>query len=712
MWRDHALLLLLVVAQAILGSSRVPGTAPGPDGIPDDLEGLEPILAPGTVLLLGELHGTVEGPATVSRVVAAALARGLPVTVGLEIPREEDARVQAFLRSAGAQDDRAAMLAGPFWQSSYQDGRRSEAMANLIDDLRRRAGDDVGLILFDRSRPAAGSAEREEWMADSLASFATAHPDRLLVVLVGNLHARLTVGSLPGLSEPMATRIARRLPERVVRSLELAGADGTAWICSGRGGCGEVRVGATSDGEGPSVTLQEHPDARGYSGAIRVGPIHASPPAEPTLRISHPEPGNGFPFEHLEQVAQPAPRRPVRKIGNWPHWMGPRGDGTTDPGLLPRGAAVALELDWRRPIGRGYSSISVLGDRAVTLEAAEGEVRAIALDVEDGTTLWRTALLEGASPDDGQLGTPLSTPLLDGERVFVVHPAGRLFALNAADGALLWWKDLAGEYAAAPPAYGMSTSPVLHDGKLFLMVGGQKGVNLAAFDPATGKLLLSVDQGRYASYATPVPAGVDADAALIVPAGDRLYAVDPESGRVLWSYDGLSYPDRDPLVLPEERLFVPLQEHAVMLQVQRGGEAATVRELWRSERLQNSYSPAVLHEGSFYGFGGGSMMCLDASNGAVRWTQPLQGGSLIRVDDHLVALSSTQGILRVVPATPAGYTEAASIAVFAPGDYTAIAPSFGAGRIFLRGGRELAAVRLAESGGPAVTDPTREAAPR
>lgn len=712
MWRDHAFLLLLVVAQAIFGSSSAPGTAPGPDGIPDDLEGLEPILAPGTVLLLGELHGTVEGPATVSRVVAAARARGLPVTVGLEIHREEDARVQAFLRSAGGQDDRAAMLAGPFWQSSYQDGRRSEAMADLLDDLRRRAGDDVGVTLFDRGRPAAGSAEREAWMAGSLASFAADHPERLLVALVGNLHARLTVGSLPGLSEPMAARIARQLPERVVRSLELASAGGTAWICSGRGGCGEVHVAGTGDGDGPQVTLRKHPDPHGYSGTIRVGRIHASPPAEPTLRVSLPEPGAGFPFEDLDRLAQPGPRRPVRRTGVWPRWMGPRGDGSTDPGVLPRGSVVALELDWRRPIGRGYSSISVLGAHAVTLEAAEGEVRAIALDVEDGTTLWRTALLDGTSPDDEQLGTPLSTPLLDGERVFVVHPAGRLFALKAADGTLLWWKDLAGEYAAAPPAYGMSTSPVLHDGKLFLMVGGQKGVNLAAFDPATGELLLSVGQARYASYATPVPAGVDAHAALIVPAGDRLYAVNPETGGVLWSYEGLSYPDRDPLLLPEERLFLPLQEHAMMLQVQREGKASTVRELWRSERLQNSYSPAVHHEGSLYGFGGASMMCLDATSGAVRWAHPLQGGSLIRVDDHLVALSSAQGILRVVPATPKGYTEAASIAVFAPGDYTATAPSFGAGRIFLRGAREIAAVRLAEADGMAVTDPTREAAPR
>ena len=63
----------------------------------DDLAGIERFLEPGTVLLLGELHGTEESPAFVSRVVSLALGKGRSVTVALEIPREETNRFETFL---------------------------------------------------------------------------------------------------------------------------------------------------------------------------------------------------------------------------------------------------------------------------------------------------------------------------------------------------------------------------------------------------------------------------------------------------------------------------------------------------------------------------------------------------------------------------------------------------------------------------------------
>ena len=60
----------------------------------DPLPHADTLLRPGVIVLLGEIHGTEQGPALVSTLVCRTLKRGLPVNVGLEIPRIFAARVR------------------------------------------------------------------------------------------------------------------------------------------------------------------------------------------------------------------------------------------------------------------------------------------------------------------------------------------------------------------------------------------------------------------------------------------------------------------------------------------------------------------------------------------------------------------------------------------------------------------------------------------
>ncbi|MGV6492816.1 hypothetical protein ACTUVK_003020 [Stenotrophomonas rhizophila] len=88
------------------------------------------------LVLVGELHGTVETPALVGELACAAAADATPVTVALEMDPTEQARIDAYLASAGTAADRSALLAGRFWTRTMQDGRSSVAMAALIERLR------------------------------------------------------------------------------------------------------------------------------------------------------------------------------------------------------------------------------------------------------------------------------------------------------------------------------------------------------------------------------------------------------------------------------------------------------------------------------------------------------------------------------------------------------------------------------------------------
>lgn len=247
-----------------------------------EVPGLAPLLEPGAVLLLGEIHGTEEAPGFLASVACAALAKGLPVTVGLEIDRAEDAAFQAFMASDGSDAARTALLASPTWTRKEQYGLGSRAMLGLVDRLRELAAGpgELRLVLIDRPHPPA---ERDRAMAERLAEAAEARPGDLLVVLTGNLHNRLTQGTPWNAElEPMGHQLTRLRPDTRIVSLDMAHPGGTAWVCfpGPPQDCGVKELGGPEDAAGRTgIELLEDPAGKPFSGRYFTGPITASEPA-------------------------------------------------------------------------------------------------------------------------------------------------------------------------------------------------------------------------------------------------------------------------------------------------------------------------------------------------------------------------------------------------------------------------------------------------
>src|SRR3546814_10718647 len=66
------------------------------------------------VLILGELHGSVQAPELTAALVERLAAKS-PVLLGLEIYAQEQQRSERFLASSGDASARDALLAGEFW---------------------------------------------------------------------------------------------------------------------------------------------------------------------------------------------------------------------------------------------------------------------------------------------------------------------------------------------------------------------------------------------------------------------------------------------------------------------------------------------------------------------------------------------------------------------------------------------------------------------
>ncbi|HKV09251.1 MAG TPA: hypothetical protein VJ725_13995, partial [Thermoanaerobaculia bacterium] len=244
--------------------------------------GLEPLLVSGNVLLLGEMHGTEQSPRFVAAVACQGLRKGLPVTVGLELPRGQEPAAVAYLASEGTAKDREALLATDFWTRSYQDGRTSQAMLGLIEELRRlsRAGLPVRIRWIDIDAP---DPERDRRMAERLAEAVAERPADLFVVLAGNYHTRQAKGA-PWNKEfsPMGLHLTQLAPKARVISLDSSYTDGETWACLQTEAApdGECKVWPMKgkgkpEGPFPRVVLGSGLDANGYSGVYEVGPLSA-----------------------------------------------------------------------------------------------------------------------------------------------------------------------------------------------------------------------------------------------------------------------------------------------------------------------------------------------------------------------------------------------------------------------------------------------------
>jgi outer membrane protein assembly factor BamB len=381
---------------------------------------------------------------------------------------------------------------------------------------------------------------------------------------------------------------------------------------------------------------------------------------------------------------------------DWPRLWGPRGDARSEGESHVAQAATprAREL-WRRPIGSGFSGISVVAGRGYTAESDGKEDHAVAFDAATGRELWRTPLGPTYRGHDGSRDGPISTPAVAGNRVFLLGPHGLLVALDAASGKKIWQRDIKAEDEAAEPSWGFATSPLVAGDRVILQAGGDKRP-LVALDAASGRLLWSQAHSKGATYASPLLGTLGGVEQVVVLGNEALYAVRPQDGSLLWSIPsgGQGEAGRSPLLLADDRVLLPSWEDVRLVKVTAKDGAFSAAEVWRTARRKASWSPTVFHRGHLFGLNAGYLVCVDPDSGDARWRQRVYPGSLILVDGHLVILGEQSGDVRVAEASPEGYREKLRVPVFNAGATSMTGPTFAGGRLFLRNVEEIVALEV------------------
>ena len=391
---------------------------------------------------------------------------------------------------------------------------------------------------------------------------------------------------------------------------------------------------------------------------------------------------------------------------DWPAWRGPHRDGVSAERGLPSTWGPDRNILWKLDLpGPAGSTPIVVKDRLFLITPRPDRDQLVLLCVGmDGKPVWEQELARGVKTP-GNLAS--ASPSSDGVHVWAYVGTGDLASFTLA-GQEAWRVQLQERYGRFKLQFGMTTTPLVEDGKLYLQLIHSGGAWVIALDASTGRELWKaerrsdgVDECEH-SYASIQywPGGV-----LISHGNDYTIGHDPKDGSELWRLGDLNPKDRynktlrfvaSPLAT-RDLIVVPTAKGGAVVGLDPRAKGRIDRdhpehERWRVNSGTPDVSSPLLYEGLVYlSDNSGTLSALDAATGELvykkrpdkenHFASPAAG-------DGKIYLAGRSGTVSVV-AAGREFKLLAANDLKTPFDAS---PAISGGRIYLRGATALWAI--------------------
>ena len=368
---------------------------------------------------------------------------------------------------------------------------------------------------------------------------------------------------------------------------------------------------------------------------------------------------------------------PVASQESWPQWRGPslnsvaQGQGGTVSSL-----DESTQL-WRLPLpGPAGSSPVVASGKVFLTSVDDDDLVVICVDAATGQMLWEKQV-EGKNRNSRDSGNSASSsPCTDGEYVWTMFGNGQVNCFSV-DGEEVWAVNLQEKYGAFDIQFGMSTTPVLHDGQLLfaLMHGNMrdrrttsKGI-LVSLNAESGKenwkyvrATDAVAENKHV-YSSPIVAEHEGETMMIVHGADYTTAHNLKDGSEIWRVGGMnpkgaSY---NPFlrfvsspVARDGKVVIPSAKRGPVWSMPVRGKGKLTKENldWVCPRTTPDVSsPVIYRDFVFLARENGALACLDASSGKKliekRYMADRHRSTPIAVDGKLVITDRSGKVILV-----------------------------------------------------------------
>lgn len=369
---------------------------------------------------------------------------------------------------------------------------------------------------------------------------------------------------------------------------------------------------------------------------------------------------------------------------------------------------------WQVPLGTGYGA-PVVDDQQVVVMGRDGEEEFVrSLKLQSGELIWNHTYPTRFECRFEYSSGPYSTPAVTDEHVFAWSAEGVLRCLNRETGTIVWTRDLAAEYEAAPGDFPLATSPALDSDKLFLNVGGGRGESgVVALSQTTGETLWTASTDL-ASHATPVTNTSDNQTTVFVLGYDFLTAIDAKRGDVLWQREFHAnnremgkFNSTSPLVMGDQLVVAGYAAGGLCLNV---ADIESPILSWEVNRriASNQMAPVVATPAGLLTYSSDrKLTCIEPDSGEVVFRERYEFGGepqWFRCGDWLVVLGMN-GKLFVLDTTvrPFAIRFETESPVVTPRCFTT--PVAAGGRLLVRGQEELTCFDVSAQNGNSETPP-------
>ena len=409
----------------------------------------------------------------------------------------------------------------------------------------------------------------------------------------------------------------------------------------------------------------------------------------------------------------------VLSADNWPQWRGPHHTGvSTEKGLPVKWSTATNEnIAWKLAMPSRSGATPIIWNDTIFLnvatvpggtpEAPVGELELWAIDRATGTMKWKKPLADRNYMQRKQnMSSP--SPVTDGKTVWVMTGVG-IFKAFDFTGKELWTRDIQKDYGAFGLNWGYASSPLLHEGMLYVQVlHGMKTDDpsyVMKIDGASGKTLWKVERPTDAlqespdSYTTPALLQYEKTKEIVITGGDVVTGHDLETGKELWRAAGLN-PDKarnyrivaSPIVVGG--IVVAPTRVRPMVAIKSGGrgDITASHTAWTFDRGPDVPTPVSDGKLLYTVNDGGIIHALDVQTGAVVYGPERLKSAIYSASptlaDGKIYVTSEEGLTSVFSAGP----KFELLAENDSAEYTLSTISVSQGQLFLRTEKALYAI--------------------
>ena len=376
--------------------------------------------------------------------------------------------------------------------------------------------------------------------------------------------------------------------------------------------------------------------------------------------------------------------------GDWMQWRGPSFNGSSEETGLVDDWSIKKNVKWSAKLpGTGASTPIICKGRVFvssTDKAGKG-LLGMCFNAVTGQEIWRKTISTASRKiaRKGDMACPSAST--DGERVYFTFENGVIAALDFA-GDLKWKRKLEEEYGSVHIKFGYSSTPLLFDGKMFVVVirhpdqhlgedGKPRDSFILAIDPVTGENIFKqsrqfkVLEETNDSYISAIPFVHDGRKEILVNAADHLTAHDPATGKEIWQYKYCLKPIKwgrnIASVVTGDGMVFGARARGEGFYAINGGATGVVAEkdiAWTFDGPAPDVCTPLYYRDKLYVLDGGKkkvVTCLDPKTGKVKWKGKLGGSypwraSLTAADGKIYCINEN-GLTVVIDAEADTYKE-------------------------------------------------------